>query len=257
MVMSKKLVKEKENVMLKATSTEREQAKIRYTLQAVPPKARKDATSEGPYAAHVEIRPASLKSIAAQMVREGSKYSEAEILAITTQLMETVAYRLANGESVNLGSTVRLKPAIRGVFPTLDTPFDASQHKVVVSATIGANLRKVIQQASVVQVDRVVFPKLTQVLPFDMASAKGATFNFIVRGKHLAHPVKGGSLEWFIRTTKQERVVQPVDCDQQKALFQLKLKDYPLDTVFQIGLRIHLQDKAPVEILYPKEIVVR
>ena len=93
--------------MLKATSMEREQAKIRYTLQAVPPKARKDAGEEGPYAAHVEIRTASLKSIAAQMVREGSKYSEAEILAITTQLMETVAYRLANGESVNLGSTVR------------------------------------------------------------------------------------------------------------------------------------------------------
>lgn len=46
-------------------------------------------------------------------------------------------------------------------------------------------------------------------------------------------------------------------CDQQKALFQLKLKDYPLGTVFQIGVRVHLQDKTPVEILYPKEIIVK
>ena len=152
---------------------------------------------------------------------------------------------------------MRLKPAIRGVFPTLDTPFDATQHKVVVSATIGANLRRVIQQASVVRVDRIVLPKLIQVLSFDVAKEKSAVFNFVVRGKHLAHPAKGTSLEWFIRTAKRETVIQPVDCDNQKALFQLKLKDYPKESVFQIGVRLRSSDRAPIEILYPKEIVVK
>ena len=242
--------------MLNIDSQGRTQAKIRYSLQPVPPKARSGDGTEGPYAAHVQIRPASLRSIAEQMVREGSKYSESEIIAIISQLMETIAYRLTNGESVNLGSMLRLKPAIRGTFSTLETPFNAAEHEIVVSATIGSNLRKIIQQATVEHVERSTSPKLLQVVPFDVSSANMPNFSFIVRGSHLTSVPKGATASWFIRVNGDVRALEPIACDNQKALFQLPYAHYPVGTIFQIGLRLHYTNNAYTDIVSARDVVV-
>lgn len=242
--------------MLNIDSQGRTQAKIRYSLQPVPPKARSRDGTEGPYAAHVQIRPASLRSIAEQMVREGSKYSEFEIIAIVSQLMETIAYRLTNGESVNLGSMLRLKPAIRGTFSTLETPFNATEHEIVVSATIGSNLRKIIQQATVEHIERSTSPKLLQVVPFDASSANMPNFSFIVRGSHLTSVPKGATASWFIRANNKQTTLTPVVYDSQKALFQLPYKQYPVGTTFQIGLRLQLANTTFLDFLYKDAVVV-
>ena len=242
--------------MLNIDSKGRPAAKIRYTLQPVPPKARTGEGTEGPYAAPVQIRPASLRSLAEQMVREGSKYSEVEIIAIVSHLMETVAYRLTNGESVNLGSMLRLKPAIRGTFPTPEAPFNPAEHEVVVSATIGSALRKVIQEAHVERIERATFPELLSVVPFDAAAAHTTNFSFIIRGAHLATLPKGTTASWFIRVNGDERALEPIACDNQKALFQLPYAHYPVGTIFQIGLRLHYTNNAYTDIVYARDVVV-
>ena len=216
----------------------RPQAKIRYSLQPVPPKARTGDGSQGPYAAHVQIQTASLRSIAEQMVREGSKYSESEILAIVTQLMDTIAYRLTNGETVNLGSMLRLKPALRGTFETKETPFDPRQHEIIVSANIGSKLRKIIQQTTTEQVESVHTPLLGLVLPFETEPAGGDVFSFMVRGSHLAKYPVGVTATWFIQIADQEMEISPILSDDHKAVFSINRALFPQADTFHVGLRI-------------------
>ena len=225
--------------MLNSDAQGRPQAKIRYSLQPVPPKARTGDGSQGPYAAHVKVQTASLRSIAEQMVREGSKFSEAEIIAMMTQMMDTIAYRLTNGETVNLGSMLRLRPAIRGTFESKDSPFDPRQHEVIISANIGRKLRKIIQQTTAEQVTPANSPEFTQILPFEEASAEHNVLSFMVRGNHLVkHPV-GVTVTWFIKIADQTIDITPILSDDHKAVFSLNRANLPQANTFHVGLRIH------------------
>ena len=231
----------------------KEEAKIRYTLRPIPPKARKDNATSTPYAAHVKVQTASLRSIAEQMVREGSKYSEAEIIAMMTQMMDAIAYRLMNGETVNLGSMLRLRPAIRGTFATKETPFDPRQHEVIVSANIGSKLRKIIQQTTAEQITSVNTPEFTQILPFEEASTERHVLSFMVRGNHLVkHPV-GVTVTWFIKIADQTIDITPILCDDHKAVFSLNRADLPQADSFHIGLRIHKGESTTTLLSKPIE----
>ena len=217
----------------------KEEAKIRYTLRPIPPKARKDNATSTPYAAHVKVQTASLRSIAEQMVREGSKFSEAEIIAMMTQMMDTIAYRLTNGETVNLGSMLRLRPAIRGTFESKESPFDPRQHEVIISANIGRKLRNIIQQTTTEQITPVNTPEFSQILPFEEASAERHVLSFMVRGNHLVkHPV-GVTVSWFIKIADQTVEITPILSDDHKAVFSLSRADLPQADTFHVGLRIH------------------
>lgn len=224
-------------------------ATIRYTLQPIPPKAR-NAGNKQRYAAHALIRTSTFNSIAQQMVREGSKYSAAEIVAIMTQMMDTIAYRLANGESVNLGSMVRLRPAIRGTFETEHSPFNPKEHQLVVTATIGNQLRKIVQSAKTEQVDYVTIPKLTSIEMVVASPSAEASINMVVHGRYLTkQPCKKPS-EWFIQVGEQRIPLTPFACDNHCALFTIPQEILPTDTQFTLGLRVYTKPNKPNDILY-------
>jgi hypothetical protein len=226
----------------------RSQAKIRYTLQPVPPKARKNNGEETPYAAHVVAQPASLATLAQQMVREGSKYSESEIVAIATQLMETMAYRLANGEAINLGSMVRLRPAIRGTFATNQSPFNAEEHDIIVTASIGSRLRKIVQGAAVEQVDHVTLPKLKQIEVVQKSAE--APINLIVHGLYLTKQPCGMTSEWFVRVGETTQIITPSACNERYALFVVPREQLPAGATFTMGLRVYVTPDNVVEVCY-------
>ena len=241
--------------MLNTEAQGRPQAKIRYALQPVPPKARTGDGSQGPYAAHVQVQSASLRSIAEQMVREGSKFSEAEILAMMTQMMDAIAYRLTNGETVNLGSMLRLRPAIRGTFESAEAPFDPRQHEVIVSANIGRRLRKIIQQTTTEQVSPVKTPELTQVLPFEDQSAEGDVFSFMVRGNRLVKHPANIKVSWFIQVANEKTAISPILCDDHKAVFSVNRSLLAQAETFQVGLQL---DKGKAtSIVLSKPIALR
>lgn len=241
--------------MLNIDNFGREDVKIRYKLRPVPPKAR-TASGEGSYAAHVLKRTASLASIVEQMAREGSKYSEAELIAIVTHLLNTVAYRLAKGESVNLGSMIHLKPAIRGTFETLDTPFDATKHEVVVSTSVGSRLRKVVQQTKLEHVKDEPLPKLKSVMLVGTANTKNATVSFMVQGTRLMAKPNRKPHEWFIQIGDQRTAITPIANDTKKAMFAVPTSILPIGTTFQLLLRVYKSPKKYAEIYYDKPLTV-
>lgn len=232
----------------------RSQAKIRYTLQPVPPKARKGEGEATPYAAHVVAPPASLATLAQQMVREGSKYSESEIVAVATQLMETMAYRLANGEAVNLGSMIRLRPAIRGTFATAQTPFNAEEHDIIVTASIGNRLRRIVQGATVEQMDHVTLPKLKQIEVVQKSAE--APINLIVHGLYLTKQPCDISSEWFVRIGETTQVITPSACNDRYAVFVVQREQLPIGTQFTVGMRVYVTPEKPVEVFYKETLHV-
>jgi hypothetical protein len=230
----------------------RSQAKIRYALQPVPPKARKGEGEATPYAAHVVAPPASLATLAQQMVREGSKYSESEIVAIATQLMETMAYRLANGEAINLGSMVRLRPAIRGTFATAQTPFNAEEHEIIVTASIGNRLRKIVKDAAVEQVDHITLPKLKQVKVIQKSA--DAPVNLVIEGLYLTKQPCGMNSEWLICIGETTQVIPSSGCNDRNALLIVPREQLPADTTFTVGLRVYVAPEKPVEVYYKETL---
>ena len=77
--------------------------KVRYRLVETPIQKEGKAC----YAARAVVRTTSLRQIAEQMVREGSKYAEHEILGIAEQMIGVIIDRLRDGDSVNFGSIMR------------------------------------------------------------------------------------------------------------------------------------------------------
>ena len=234
----------------------RPQAKIHYTLQPIPPKARKGGDDATRYAAHVQIRTSSLASIAEQMVREGSKYSEAEILAIMTQMMNTVAYRLTNGEAVNLGSMVRLRPAIRGTFESDHAPLEPGEHEIVVTATIGSKLRKIVQGAKAEQIDRVTMPKLSSVDVVAHASDATAPINLVVHGSALTRQQCKKASEWFVQVGMKRTVLTPVAYNADCAILIAPRENLPAAEPFTLGLRVYLNATAYTDIVYKSPLTL-
>ncbi len=243
--------------MAKEINTRSEEAKIQYSLRPVPPKARGTSKGEGPYAAHVKMKPASFESIAAQMVREGSKYEKAELVAIMTKVMDTVAHRLTNGESVNLGSMVRLRPAIRGTFETLATPFNAQNHEVVVTATIGRKLRSLLKSAKVEPLQRMkAMPKLKQVTIYEQARESNGCATFAVNGSYLLAKYSKKPAEWFVMVNGRETIIAPVSLENNKALFMVPAEILPAGTTFQLGLRVFVTPAKSAAVLYKSPLTV-
>lgn len=125
-----------------------EAEKIQYRLTPIPNRN----GGNGGFAARAVVRSLGLKQIAEQMVREGSKYSENEIIAIADQLFSVVLNRLKNGFSINLGSMLRIRPSIKGKFEREDEAFDPKKHKIFVAVSVGRWLREKIQDTKVAQV---------------------------------------------------------------------------------------------------------
>ena len=184
------------------------------------------------YAARAEIHPASLKTIAQQMVREGSKYAEHEILGIAEQMMDVIIDNLRHGRSVNFGSVMRFRPTIKGAFTNKDEAFDSSKHQLLVSVSAGSRLRHALEGVTVEKVDAITTPELRDV----EVTPSGETTFVQVNGRHLYCEQLGKQAKWFVITNQQRTAIKPIlqKKSGKEVLFSLNTADYPTGTTIQL-----------------------
>ncbi len=115
------------------------------------------------WCARVSAPTKSLREVADTMVREGSKYDSAEVVSILEKFATVTARLLQEGNAINVGSLVYLRPSIRGTFPTQDAGFSKASNKVVITATIGSVLRNVAATAPVQRLSAIALPEIATV----------------------------------------------------------------------------------------------
>lgn len=177
--------------------------KIPYRLVETP--IRKDGKSC--YAARVIVQPMSLRQIAAQMVREGSKYAEHEIVGIAEQMVDVIIHQLRNGRSVNFGSVMRFRPSIKGRFNAKDEAFDPKAHQLRIAVSAGRRVKNALEGVTVECVDKVNIPEIRSVT----VEHPGAVCLIEVTGNHLYQKNLGNGASWWIRTAdKQDPITEVV-----------------------------------------------
>lgn len=170
--------------------------KVRYRLVETP------IQKEGKpcYAARAVVRTTSLRQIAEQMVREGSKYAEHEILGIAEQMIGVIIDRLRDGDSVNFGSIMRFRPSIKGNFESKGEPFDPKTHQLVVAVSAGSRLRDALEGVTVECLDEVKKPEIRSVT----VAPLGDLHVVEVSGIHLYQKNLGNGASWWICTADQQ-----------------------------------------------------
>ncbi|MBR5592045.1 MAG: hypothetical protein IKW38_05905 [Kiritimatiellae bacterium] len=188
------------------------------------------------YAARAEIHPASLKTIAQQMVREGSKYAEHEILGIAEQMMDVIIDNLRHGRSVNFGSVMRFRPTIKGAFTNKDEAFDSSKHQLLVSVSAGSRLRHALEGVAVECVDQVNLPEIRSVV----VEHPGATHLVEVIGAHLYQKNLGSGASWWIRTAEKQNPITEVVQKRtgRNVTFLLPQSTFPIGTEATFVLKV-------------------
>ena len=185
--------------LLKATKAS---SKVRYRLVKMP--ARQDEKAW--YAAHAIVQTTSLRQIAEQMVREGSKYAEHEILGIAEQMIDVITERLRDGHSVNFGSMMRFRPSIKGRFETQDEAFDPKKHQLRVAVSVGRRLLKAVEDVTVECVDEKKMPEILDV----SATPYGDSHFIEITGLHLYQKHLGDGANWSIRTADAHYPIKEV-----------------------------------------------
>lgn len=170
--------------------------KVRYRLVETPIQKEGKAC----YAARAVVRTTSLRQIAEQMVREGSKYAEHEILGIAEQMIGVIIDRLRDGDSVNFGSIMRFRPSIKGNFESKGETFDPKNHQLVVAVSAGSRLRNALEGVTVECLDEVKTPEIRSVT----AAPLGDLHVVEVTGVHLYQKNLGNGASWWIRTADQQ-----------------------------------------------------
>ena len=188
---------------LKETKTS---SKVRYRLVETP------MQKEGKtcYAARAVVQNTSLRQIAAQMVREGSKYAEHEILGIAEQMIDVIIDRLRDGHSVNFGSMMRFRPSIKGSFDAKDEAFDPKTHQLVVAVSAGSRLRKALEGVTVECLDEAKLPEIREVTVEPLGDLRIVE----VTGICLRQNNLGDGANWWIYTADQH---YPISSVVQKA----------------------------------------
>lgn len=198
--------------------------KVQYHL--VKMKNQKEGTER--YAARTISRSSNLKTIAEQMVNEGSKYSEYEILGIAEHLIKVIIEELREGKSVNFGSVMHFRPSIKGVFTDKEETFDAAKHKVCVAVSAGSQLRNVLKDVPVELLKAEAVPEITsvQLTP----SAQDTIVQLF--GRHLYCEGLGERAKWFVKKGKQRTEVTPLMQKKsgREVLVSLPQKTYPTGT---------------------------
>ena len=208
-----------------------EMAKIRYRLLAVP----NPTGGQACFGARVVAKPSSLRSIAEQMVHEGSKYAEHEIVGIAEHMVNVMIAHLREGRAVNFGSVVRLRPSIKGRFEKKSEDFDPTKHQVSIAVSAGRLLRSVLSDVSVERDEQMAVPTIDNV---EVSTVEGMHL-VTLDGRHLYHEPLGEHAQWFIEYAGTRQVIRPT---QQKKtgrniLFALPVKTYPEGVNITLVLR--------------------
>jgi hypothetical protein len=215
--------------MLSETKTSN---KIRYRLVETPIK--KDGRVC--YAARAVVRPMGLAQIAEQMVREGSKYAEHEIVGIAEQMMDVIIYQLRSGYSVNFGSVMRFRPSIKGRFESKEDTFDLKEHQLRVAVSAGSRLRNALDGVAVECVDEVKMPEIRAV----SVEHPGQLHLVEVTGRHLYQKHLGDGVSWWARVAdKQHPIMDVVQKSSGRTVtFLLPQAIFPIGTEVTIVLKV-------------------
>jgi hypothetical protein len=206
--------------------------KIRYRLVETPIK------KEGKvcYAARAVVQPMSLAQIAQQMVREGSKYAEHEIVGIAEQMMDVIIHQLRSGKSVNFGSVMRFRPSIKGRFESKEDAFDLKAHQLRVAVSAGSRLRDALEGVAVECVDEVKMPEIRAVTVDTLGKMRWVE----VTGKYLYQKNLGDGANWWVRVAdKQHPIAEVVQKPTGRTVtFLLPQTTIPVGTEVTIGLKV-------------------
>lgn len=206
--------------------------KIHYRLVEIP---NRDGEREC-YAARACITPMSLRAIAQQMVREGSKFAQHEILSMAEQMIDVITDQLRNGHSVNFGSMMHFRPSIKGRFDTEDEAFNPSKHELLVSVSVGRGLRSALKDVKPELLSGPSHPEMRAV-----SITPSEQTNLIrITGKHLYYKELGETANWFIRIDNKLNPVTPIfqKPNGREVLFTLPTATYPVGTEAAFILRL-------------------
>ena len=181
---------------MKGLKETKSSSKVRYRLVETPVQKEGKAC----YAARAVVQTTSLRQIAEQMVREGSKYAEHEILGIAEQMIGVIIDRLREGHSVNFGSMMRFRPSIKGNFESKGETFDPKTHQLVVAVSAGSRLRNALEGVTVECLDEVKNPEIRSVT----VAPLGDLHVVEVSGIHLYQKNLGNGASWWICTADQQ-----------------------------------------------------
>jgi hypothetical protein len=152
------------------------------------------------YNARVTTPTNSLQAVAETMQREGSKYQPHEIVGILTQFSDVVARLINEGYAVNVGSLMKIRPAIKGRFDAEDANFSEGVQRIVVKTTVGALLRDVAAKANVRRIDGKTLPLLEKVM--NLTTGNEGTLStegyILVTGKYIKWDTKAEDEGFFI-----------------------------------------------------------
>ena len=187
---------------MKGLKETKSSSKVRYRLVETPVQKEGKAC----YAARAVVQTTSLRQIAEQMVREGSKYAEHEILGIAEQMIGVIIDRLRDGHSVNFGSMMRFRPSIKGNFDSKEEPFDPKTHQLVVAVSAGSRLRHALDGVAVECLDDGKMPEIRNVT----VEVLGDLHFVEVSGIHLYQKNLGNGASWWIRTADTQVLIPNV-----------------------------------------------
>lgn len=173
---------------------------------------------------------------AAQMVREGSKYAEHEIVGMAEQMIDVILHQLRNGHSVNFGSAMRFRPSIKGCFHAKDEPFDPKVHQLRLAVSAGRRMKHVLEGVAVECADKVNLPEIRSIV----VEHPGATHLIKVSGAHLYQKNLGNGASWWIRTAdKQHPITEVVQKRTGRTVtFLLPQSSFPIGTEATFVLKV-------------------
>ena len=210
--------------------------KVRYQICVTPQRE-----NEAPcYGARAEVKTVSLRAIAEQVEREGSKYDASEVICITEHVIGAIIDRLRHGYSVNFGSMMRFRPSIKGRFEHEEDEFDANRHQLVVAVSAGSQLRHALDGVSVERIKQTTTPKIRKV---DVSLTESMIL-VQVMGSALYRQDLGETAQWFIEVDHTRKPIQPQIQKQngREVIFSLPRKTYAQGTTFTLILRITTPD---------------
>ena len=206
--------------------------KVRYRICVAPQRE-----NETPcFGARAEVKTVSLRAIAEQVEREIAKYDASEVLCITEQVIDAIIDRLRHGYSVNFGSMMRFRPAVKGRFEHEEDEFDANRHQLVVAVSAGAQLRHALDGVSVERIKRSAIPKIRKV---EVSPSEDMTF-VQVKGTALYRKDLGDAAQWFIKVdhTRQPITPQIQKSSGREVIFSFSHETYAKGTTFTLILRL-------------------
>lgn len=161
----------------------------------------------------------SLQAVAETMVREGSKYQAFEITGIITQFANVVARLVNEGNAVNVGSLMRIRPSIRGTFENEEEGYTEGKQKIVVATSTGALLRDVAIKAPVRRIDGKTLPELEAVYNAKTGNEDTISSNgmILVTGKYLDFDHDAEDEGYFVVQDGTEHKLTVISADKTMA----------------------------------------